>query len=136
MKQLFIFGTHSCKSFLNDIRRKGWVWNISKYVLQYPKKLSEQLPRDISCCDRMNIENVVKSNCSKKKRGPLSSSVYWTFMCTYVRQYIIFLLQKSNLFRNKRNVLTTLKHKSKRNNGRKKLLWSLYLGFVSQNETY
>ena len=90
------------------------------------QKLAELLPRDISCCDRMNIENVVKSNCSRR------NAVHWVqvyielmWVCTSVHH---FSFLKSNLFATK-ECFTSGKNKYKKNNDRRKSFYILRNNF-------
>ena len=78
-------------------------FEISANMFYNIPKLAKQLPGDISCCDRMNIENVVKSNRSRR------NAVHWVQVyiepiCVYVTQYIIFLLLNLT-FSQQKNVL-------------------------------
>ena len=89
---------------LFDLYISNWLGLKYKQIcFTISQKLAELLPRDISCCDRMNIENVVKSNCSRR------NAVHWVQVyiepiCVYVTQYIIFLLLNLT-FSQQKNVL-------------------------------
>ena len=117
--------TNSNKAYINIKFEYGFQelfdWYISNWLgLKYKQicftisqKLAELLPRDISCCDRMNIENVVKSNCSRR------NAVHWVqvyielmWVCTSVHH---FSFLKSNLFATK-ECFTSGKNKYKKNN--------------------
>ena len=96
------------------------------------QKLAELLPRDISCCDRMNIENVVKSNCSRR------NAVHWVqvyielmWVCTSVHH---FSFLKSNLFATK-ECFTSGKNKYKKNNDWKKSFYILRNDFYLRLHT-